>query len=260
MLELRSLTQMEEWVEQYFSWSEEALVALGVGGNWEYVPESEYGGIPIFAQNDEERWYRYEVFFGSEIENGTPYITEWALFECGDFDFHERHSLTPNGERDLAKRLFKESDDSWLRYMRWVYDTGKDPMRELNGIVRQRRIKQKWQFRIVRSIVGIILKDARINGRGAWKSPKELPEHVKQFFLLKRIGDRWVVFGELSRKDRPTFSETFQKGQRLFSKDGHAHFKNVCEIDVTISVSKENLRRQIRSVAKNILKRGGAIT
>jgi hypothetical protein len=248
-----------EWLEEFFSWSPEALDALDSERYWESIPDPGLvgDGFRFFTCSDDTgMWSWCETYLGYEIVACIPYITEYDLFECGDFEFYNRTEMKgPETELEVASRLTNAVAKSHIEYLKWVLETGKDPMHYFS-VPRKKEVTENWQYRLLRSIVGTILKDARRNSGGRWLAPEELPQHVKEHFMLDKIGGRWIVFGEMKKEDRPKFEEFFTNGQRLIHKyDGGTWFKDVTEIEYNKPINKKKLRRVLRVRAQRELLR-----
>lgn len=100
-------------------------------------------------------------------------------------------------ETDLPSMLVV--DRSWREYAEYVARSGEDPLGEYM-VKRSVKIRERWQFRFVNSIVGPKLLDARHAGQ-SYVPNNLLPEHVRSYLALdknRRIADfaDWKAFEE----------------------------------------------------------------
>ena len=89
---------------------------------------------------------------------------------------------------------------AWLAYSQHVVSTGDDPLREF--YVQRETVKREvWHFRIVPSILGACVTQAR-HGKRSDYDPRYLPAHVAEYLNLavkaNRLQDfpRWKLFEE----------------------------------------------------------------
>jgi hypothetical protein len=72
-----------------------------------------------------------------------------------------------------------EVGNRWRDYSRYVIETGEDPLREF--FIKRETIKREiWYFRIVPSILGACVKQAR-HGKRSDFDPRYLPQHVAAY-------------------------------------------------------------------------------
>ena len=125
--------------------------------------------VPSYC-DDCETWHQEFVWV---YDDGTYTI-------CDTDGNHEPldASEVPTGE---------ENDKAWHDYRAWVLETGQDPLGEFM-VKHSIKTKERWQFRITKTLVGPRLIDAR---RGKQRYPlyvDRLPEHVKSFLNLDASG------------------------------------------------------------------------
>jgi hypothetical protein len=93
----------------------------------------------------------------------------------------------PLEEADLPSQ--EEHDRLWREYRQWVLDRGEDPLGEFY-VRHSTKVKERWQFKFTKTLLGPRLTDARRAGRTYPQA--ELPEHVRSFLALDaggKLGD-----------------------------------------------------------------------
>ena len=123
--------------------------------------------IPSYC-DDCETWHRELIW---AYDDGSYSTCE----ECGD---HE-----PLEEEDLPSQ--EEHDRLWREYSHWVLEYGEDPIGEFH-VRYSIKVKERWQFRLTKTLVGPRLTDARHAGHAYAQA--QLPEYVKSFLNLDASG------------------------------------------------------------------------
>ena len=80
---------------------------------------------------------------------------------------------------------FEEEVEANREYLRFVADTGEDPLGEI-AVRSTRRVRQRWQVRFRQSVAGAVLVGARRRRGQQWT--QEVPGHVAQFLDLEHVG------------------------------------------------------------------------
>jgi hypothetical protein len=93
-----------------------------------------------------------------------------------------------------------EIDKSWRDYSAHVLETGADPLGEFM-VMHTSDVRERWQFRFTRSILGVVVVGARRANRLI--NPRDLPEHVRQYLDMQpgktvtSCAAGWDEFAEL---------------------------------------------------------------
>jgi hypothetical protein len=127
--------------------------------------------IPSYC-DDCETWHRELIW---AYDDGSYSI-------CDTDGNHE-----PLDAEDIPSQ--EEHDRLWREYSQWVLDLGEDPLGQFY-VRHVRKVNERWQFKIFKSLTGPRLDSARRAGRTYL--PQELPEHVRSFLNLSpqnNLGD-----------------------------------------------------------------------
>lgn len=130
-----------------------------------------------------QQWHKSNYWIDDQSETGYTVDT----YSDGDHDEIDGKDLPSPTQVHVA----------WLEYSRYVAINGVDPLNEFT-VKKTIDARQRWQFRLAASVIGIVLVAARRAGKVV--EPDQLPTEVRDFLMLQQSGIRHVVEG-ISNKE-----------------------------------------------------------
>jgi hypothetical protein len=178
--------------------------------------------IPSY-DDDRETWSQNHVW---AHDDGTYTLCD----ECGDHESLETEDVPS----------FEEHDRKWREYTQWALETGTDPLG--NFFVRHSiKTRERWQFRLAKTLVGPRLIDARHAGRRYTLTHlDELPGQVRTFLNLDSSGK----LGDFATWDELIELLPDIKAGRWF----------VAHIEEDMPRQKDAIARDIRRIARKSLR------
>ena len=189
-----------------FSNVEEALECLGdearavfdgtVEGSWEYRPQcvDPYDATWYEWCDDCETFHQSWYVFGYEVTKGQVEALVWQCDMDGDWDVSDSAFV---GTEDMGRLHSNYGHEAWqrsyARYLRHVGETGEDPCGEF-GAISVLQFHQDWIIHVLERGDRVwVTHCKRLAQSGAvceiWERAGNLPEHVKEYLLLEKLGD-----------------------------------------------------------------------
>ena len=160
-----------------------AWQAIRTKGDYEEEPDFDFSSYWYFYDSNNDWWTSACVNHDYIVRDGTPYYSTWLIWECGDVAIEDEVPLdSPDAEGRLIQKVEAERKKSRVAYLRWVAETGKDPMRCFRQ-VRAKNVDVTWKFRARKHKDGYaVLVGIGIEGE-KWSTlpPKD---SSAEFFLL----------------------------------------------------------------------------
>ena len=138
-----------------------------------------------------------------QLEGGCDDIWDTEAYRCGDRGcgspggWHKRTFWCTSTREGFTVDEFSDGDhepvtygwtpdpeeiaESWKRYRAWVAEHGVDPLGDF-FVKADRKVRERWQFKFGKSIVGVVLREAKRAGKRYM--PRELPQHVREYLNL----------------------------------------------------------------------------
>lgn len=146
----------------------------------------------------------------------------------------------------------EETEKGWTEYAEWVAGTGRDP---LDQFTQTETVKKtgKWQFQIVDSILGLIVRQAWLNHVTKYYigTSMELPEHVIDYLNLKKDGANRYVMQDFKHLDDLRNGIDKSQDIKIFTIGG----KTSLHCNIEKQFSRSSNIEQVKKSARLFLKR-----
>ena len=194
-----------------------------------------------------QQWHKTTIWVDPEMSSGYSIDT----FSDGDHDELEAADI-PRSE---------EVEERWDTYARYVAKTGEDPLQTFYCKVATEYTRPVvWQLRFRYSILGLSLVGFRRSARGPYQHPREIPQHLREYFWLEESpsGASVLTTAADSAPDGSPVADRVDYFRQLIEEDENCRLQHsppyaaqiVVRLEETTQRSSTAIRRDLKRAAQ----------